>query len=390
MTRPRVLMVTGAYEPEISGAGKQCRELVRALHGQAQMTILTTAVDSSLPTAGAIDGVPLYRIRVDVTRWVSKLQAAVRLSVLFIRLQGRFDIVHLHGFSQKSLLLVVLAKLFRKKLVLKLTSVGHDDPLSIRRRGNVAFRCYAQADLFIGVSPRFEALYRASGLPRDKFSLIPNGVALERFRPRNSSEQRTLRQELGLPVDLTLILFVGFFSHEKCPDVLFEAWVRTQQDGFPATGLLFVGATHSPYYEIDARLTDDIREQAKRLAIEQRLIFVEQTHEIEKYYGAADLFVLPSIREGLPNALLEAMASGLPCIASKLTGVTDTMIEDGVNGLLIPPGDRGALERALQRLVQEPKCAQDMGRRARQTVEERYTMRRTASRCLEAYQQLVR
>ena len=176
-------MVTGAYYPEVSGAGLQCRELVRALRDRVTFTVLTTSTDSSLPAAGEVDGVPIYRVVVDVSRVGSKLAAALRLTSTFIRLRGQFDIVHLHGFSQKSLLLVLLAKLFRKKLVLKLTSVGHDDPLSMRRRRRMAFWCYSRADLYLGVSPRLQQLYQSSGLPRERFWLIPNGVDLERFRP---------------------------------------------------------------------------------------------------------------------------------------------------------------------------------------------------------------
>ncbi len=382
-------MVTGAYYPELSGAGLQCRELVRALQGRVKFTILTTSSQSSLPGTGEVDGVPVYRVVVDVSRVGSKLGTALRLASIFIRLRGRFDIVHLHGFSQKSLLLIVLARLFRKKLVLKLTSVGHDDPLSIRTRGRLAFWCYSWADLYLGVSPRLQELYQSSGLPRDRFWLIPNGVDLERFRPGDQAERRALRRELGLPEELPLILSVGFFSHEKRPDLLFEAWTQILVEDVPATGLVFVGATRSRYYEVDPGLARKIRAAAQHLGMEKHVIFVEVTHEIEKYYRAADVFVLPSSREGLSNALLEAMATGLPCVASKLQGVTDVVIDHGVNGLLVPPGDAVALEGALRFLLQDPTRAQELGRKARETVEERYSITQTAARCLEAYQRLI-
>lgn len=382
-------MVTGAYYPEVSGGGVQCREVVRALQGRAKFTILTTSADFSLPVAEEVDGVPVYRVGVDVSRVGSKLVAALRLASTFIRLRGQFDIVHLHGFSQKSLLLIMLTRLFRKKLVLKLTSVGHDDPLSIRTRGRLAFWCYSRADLFVGVSPRLQQLYCASGLPGEKFWLIPNGVDLGRFRPGDQRERQALRRELGLPEELTLILFVGFFSHEKRPDVLFKSWTRMVSGDLPSTGLVFVGATRSRYYEVDSGLAQNIRSEAQHLGVEKHVVFVEVTLEIEKYYRAANVFVLPSSREGLPNALLEGMATGLPCIASRIHGVTDVVIDHGVNGFLVPPGDVGALENALRSLLQDPTFAQELGSRARATVEEGYSIARTAGSYLEAYQRLA-
>ena len=380
-------MVTGAYYPEVSGAGLQCRELVRTLRDRVIFTVLTTSSDPSLPSRGDVDGVPVYRVAVDVGRFGSKLRAALCLASTFVRLRRQFDIVHLHGFSQKSLLLILLARLFRKKLVLKLTLLGEDDPLSIQTRGRLAFWCYSRTDLFLGVSPRLQQLYHFSGLPGEKFWLIPNGVDVERFRPGDQDERQVLRRELGLP-EGPLILFVGLFSYRKRPDLLLKAWTGMSGDGLSASGLVFVGGVHGNS-EVDPGLARKIQAEAQRLGVEKQVVLVEVTHEIEKYYRAADLFVLPSSQEGLPNALLEAMATGLPCVVSRLSGITDAVIDHGVNGLLVPPGEAMALEGALRSLLQDPTRAQELGRMARETVKEHYSIAQTAFRVLEAYECLA-
>lgn len=380
-------MVTGAYYPEISGGGLQCRELVRALQDRVKFTVLTTTADSSLPVEGEVDGTPVYRVMVDMKKFGSELGAALRLGAAFVRLRRRFDIVHLHGFSRKSLLLVLLARLFRKKLGLKLTLVGEDDPFSIRKRGHLAFWCYSRADFFFGVCPRLQQLYRSSGLSQKKFWLVPNGVDVERFRPVDREERVALRRELGLPEESPLILFVGIFSYRKCPHVLFEAW-RHLREARLSTGLVFVGAARFGSHEVAPDLARKIRDEVRALGAERHVVFVEKASAIEKYYRAADVFVLPSTREGLPNALLEAMAAGLPCVASRLEGVTDVLIDHGVNGLLFPPGDVAALEDALRFLMENPPRAWELGRRARETVGNRYSIARTADRCLEAYQRV--
>jgi glycosyltransferase involved in cell wall biosynthesis len=387
--RPGVLMVTGAYYPEMSGAGLQCRALVRQLGGQIEFTVLTTTTDPSLPWQDERDGVPVHRVLVDPRRAGSKLTAALRLTRVLLGNRGRFSIVHLHGFSQKTMLLVVLALVTGKRIAIKLTSVGHDDPASIRATGSLAYWCYSRAHRFFGVSPGIQALYEASGLPPDRFRLIPNGVDLERFRPASSEERRALRAGLGLPAEGPVILFVGFFSQEKCPDVLFDAWSRLATRGDRSSVLVFVGATRSSYYEVDERLAAAIRERASRLGLDTRLHFVEPTAEIEQYQRAADIFVLPSVREGLPNALLEAMACGTACVATRLPGVTDFLIDHQESGVLVAPRDTASLDAALARLIAEPERGREMGERARQRIERDFSLRATAQRYLAAYQEML-
>ncbi|MES1254938.1 MAG: glycosyltransferase family 4 protein, partial [Acidobacteriota bacterium] len=339
-TKPGVLMVTGAYFPERSGAGLQCRALVRQLRAEVDFTVLTTTTTRASAGEDGEDGVPIYRVFIDPASWRSKLAAAIGFVRVFARIRHRFAVVHFHGFSQKSILLVWLARAARKEIAVKLTSVGHDDPLSIRRRdGALAYRAFAQAAMFFAPSPRFLESYAAAGLPGDRCRLIPNGVDLSRFRPAAAGERQALRRGLDVPAGGPVVLCVGFFSQEKRPDRLFDAWAVLKRTVAPDAVLVFVGATVGPYYEVDESLAGAIRRRAAALDVAGSVLFVEATDEIERFYRAADIYVLPSVREGLPNALLEAMASGLACIATRLPGVTDAMIDDGRDGLLVPPDD---------------------------------------------------
>jgi glycosyltransferase involved in cell wall biosynthesis len=286
------------------------------------------------------------------------------------------------------MLAILLGLALDKRIAIKLTSVGHDDPLAMKARGSFAYWCYSRARIFFGVSPRFQVLYEGSGLPRERFRLIPNGVDLERFRSATVEERRALRGEIGLPVGARVTLFIGFFSREKCPDVLFEAWARSAPAD-PGSVLVFVGARHSTYYEIDRRMAEAVERRVVELGLAGRVVFVEATREIDKYQRAADVFVLPSVREGLPNALLEALACGTPCVATRLDGVTDVLIEDGVSGLLVPPRDEAALQSALERLAADPEGARAMGARGRERIARDYSASTMGRRYLAAYQELL-
>jgi glycosyltransferase involved in cell wall biosynthesis len=380
-----VLMITGAYFPELSGGGLQCKATIDALRSDQPFTVLTTSTDASLPEVGEVDGTPVFRVHVDVrSRW-SKIRAAWRFARVFLTQAPAVDIIHLHGFSQKSTLAIVLAKLLGKRVVLTLHTAGHDEPADVRARGRLAYWAYSRVDLFIAVSEPLAASVERAGITASRVWRGSNGLDTERFRPVADGEQPALRRQLGLPDAGPIILFVGFFSRDKGPQVAFDAWRSIARDAGSASSLVYVGATHSQYYEVDPTLARSIRETAERDGLIGRIVFVEETRIIEQYYRAADMFVFPSRREAFGMALVEAMASGLPCIASRIPGVTDTIVDDGRSGVLVEPHDAAALAAAMERTLCDRAFAAGLGAAARRAVESRFSIRQTAQRTRDAY-----
>ena len=388
MSTIRVLMVTGAYAPETSGASLQCRNLIRALNDRADFTVLTTSTDPSLPRQSIVEQTPVRRITVDPASRISKSRAARHIASSFLELSRAIDLVHLHGFSQKSVLIVALARALGKPIAIKLTSFGHDDPQSIQRNGRAMWWAYRQADRFIGVTPRFAEGFASAGLDRSRFVFIPNGVDLARFRPASAAERSELRHQLGIAGADPMVLFVGFFSREKNPDVLFEAWASLSERGLRST-LVLVGATTGSYYEIDPALAREIKARAVSRNLSDRLVFVEHTDQIERLHRAADVFALPTAREGLPNAMLEAMACGVPPVITRLEGVTDWIVTSGVNGELVAAVDSAAFAIALERLLVSAERRQALGTAARAHVEANFSLAATADRTLAVYQDLL-
>jgi len=170
---------------------------------------------------------------------------------------------------------------------------------------------------------------------------------------------------------------------------LFRAWTHVIERGLRAK-LVYVGATASPYFEIDQTLADEIRKGASALGRAGDVVFVPPTQTIERLYRAADVFALSSVREAHPVALLEAMACGLPSVASRIEGATDAILEDGVNGRLVEPDDEHAMAAALIDLLSDPRCAANLGQRARETIVARFDITQTAERWLEAYASVLR
>jgi glycosyltransferase involved in cell wall biosynthesis len=213
------------------------------------------------------------------------------------------------------------------------------------------------------------------GVPSGRIHLIPNGVDSDRFVPSTPAERQAARATLGLPLETVLVLYVGRLAPEKGVDTLLDAWAMVEAT--PDTNglaLVLVG---------DGPAAEQYRERAR--AELQHTWFLGRLDDVRPALQAADLLVLPSLSEGMSNAVLEAMAAGLPTVATRIDGLT-AQIEDGVTGLLVPPGDVDVLRGALLRLSLDPAYRSALGERARRVVERKYR----PEIVLEAYEDLYR
>jgi glycosyltransferase involved in cell wall biosynthesis len=380
-----VLALTGAYAPELSSGGLQVQAIERRLRGRVVMRVLTTAVDPQLPAHDSIDAVPVSRVPWRADGGARRLRGTAMMLRELIRLARRSQLIHVQGYSTKNILATAVAKALSRPLVMHLQTSKHDEPPTIKAQGALAWWAFSSADMYVAVSPGLRAAYLAAGLPAAAIREIPNGVDAERFAPADPPTRDRLRAQLGIAADRPVVLFVGVMSPDKRPDLLYEAWSRLAHD----STLVFVGASDPGLYELGDRLADKLRAAVQSAGLGSRVMFVPPTRRVEDYFRAADLFVMPSAREGLPIVLLEAMACGLPCVASRLPGSTDGIVEDGVNGRLVPSGDVAAMAAAIAAMLASPADAARMGHAARRTVEERYTIEAVAEQWLAAYRDVL-
>lgn len=388
---PRVLMVVGAYYPELAGGSLQCRTLVHALRGRVRFSILATTRERGLSPISEVDGVPVHRVFVDVQAPFTKVTGAIRMLTLSPSLAARHDIFHFHGFTEKMLLLLAAAKLSGRRTIEKMTSLGWDDPVALRSRpfGRALTAAQAGVDRLVAVSPAMRERCLLAGRPPRQIEDIPNGVDTVKFSPVDADGRAAARRRLGLPADPPIVTFVGFWSEEKGAEMLFDAWRAARlRTGVDAT-LVYVGSTGADHAEVNTRRVTAVRQIIAREGLADRVRFVDPTTEVSAYLQASDIFALPSAREGLPNALLEAMATGLPSIAASIPGVTDYVIEHEVNGWLVPPGDGEALSRVLALLLERPDERRRAGTCARATIQQRFAIDAVADRYCALYHDLM-
>jgi glycosyltransferase involved in cell wall biosynthesis len=186
-----------------------------------------------------------------------------------------------------------------------------------------------------------------------------HGVDVERFYPG----QDEVRAHLGIPHHVPVIGFVGRLTRDKGVPELIEAFEEVL-GSVPAARLLLLGC----FDESEDAITEELR---ARIEMDPRIVRTGFVDDTAKYYRAMDMMVLPTWREGFPNVVLEAAASGIPVITTLSTGSRDAVVPE-VTGLLIPAGYPEAITEAVLRLVRNPDVRHRMGRAARAWVIERF------------------
>jgi len=210
----------------------------------------------------------------------------------------------------------------------------------------------------------------------DQAVFLPNAVDTFRFRPAEEQERRTQRLQLAIPFE-HVILFVGRHVTRKGGDVLLRAFAKCGPSLPSSVGLVFLG---------DGDRKPDWRKLARSLGIGDQVMFFDSHRAPEPFYSAADAFVLPSLFEGMPNALLEAMASGLPCLASQIGGVTD-VLEDSFTGQLFPAGSVDALAAKLPGVLLPD--ARPIGSAMRTHVEAFHSVETISRQLIALYRKLI-
>lgn len=199
-------------------------------------------------------------------------------------------------------------------------------------------------------------LVSAVGVPASKVQHICNGVDTDRFRPGESTGNDSN--------DGVVIGSVTRFSEIKDPLNLVEAFIDVRQGGAEPT-LVMIG---------DGELYEPALTRLREAGLDGAAWLPGSRDDIPEQLRSMDIFVLGSLREGISNTVLEAMASGLPVVASR-TGGNPELIVDGINGMLVPPGDRSALASAIAAYLRDPRIRDSHGRESRVRAESRFSVK---------------
>jgi sugar transferase (PEP-CTERM/EpsH1 system associated) len=251
---------------------------------------------------------------------------------------------------------------------------GEHGTLDTRPR-TVAVQRWAwrRADVVLSVSSRLaERMAAQVGYPLDRIRVIRNGVDLDRFRVGSSAD---LRARLNLPADALVVGTIGRMVPVKDQRSLINAIALLREGGVDCSAVL-VG---------DGPLRGELQRYAAERGVESYVHFAGERHDVHEIIRAFDVFALVSISEGLSNTTMEAMASGIPVVATRVGGA-DELVVDGTTGRLVPPSSPTALADALKSLLQDERRRAAFGAAARERMEGEFGL----SRMISNYEQLYR
>ena len=232
-------------------------------------------------------------------------------------------------------------------------------------------------DIFIAMSEDIEEALLNDGFKKDSIIKISNWVDTNKFYPIETADKRSLRNKLGLKESIT-VFFVGRLVYRKGVDLLIKAW----ED---------VVVVHPSYTLLIAGIGEEqekLKNLCRDLGIEGNVLFLGHINNVEEYFKVIDLFVLPSLLEGMPNTLLEAMACRLPVIGTKIGGVVD-IIKDRGNGLIVTPGNVEELKDAILTLLENKYLSEAIAEKAYNTIREDYTIDKVLDKYVLLYKKVL-
>ncbi|MBX6362406.1 MAG: glycosyltransferase family 4 protein [Gemmatimonadetes bacterium] len=401
----RVCLATEAYYPIYAGGALRFARYAPGLRARGiRLEVLTAAprlfkaAMSGVPTADGrdglspfevIDSVPVHRVRLPAKGHLGRQFHLGRQLLRFCRRpDGPPDVVQL--LSAPATLLPALAGLRRSRIpvVVNITMFPNPSPSTLERVLRRALPApLNRADHVVVSSTLMGDQLRATGTTAP-ITVIPNGVDLDRFRPpADALERRRLRNALGLGDDELVLVYAGGVSPRKGMDLLLAAWARLAPSR-PELRLVIVG----PRKDLSDPGLGPFRDRLASLlaasGAADRVRFAGLVENVEDYLRAADIFVFTSRREGMPNALLEAMASGLPVVTTRFVTVP-TELGEPEKHYLLAELDAESLAGQLERLAEAPGLRAGLGRAAHEWVTATMALDRSLDLCAALYQELA-
>jgi glycosyltransferase involved in cell wall biosynthesis len=397
----KLCIFTETYFPVVGGGETQARLLAEGLSAlDYQVIVLTRRTDPSQKKMEKYAGVTVFRLppvgRQHWKKWGLLLAGFPAL----IGRRRQYQLILVSGFRVIGVAAVLAGHFLGKVCLLKADNNGEMSggffSGGLARRGwktgsfpislflkirNVLLR---RADAFVAVSSDIQnELIRQGVRPSRKIHRIPNSVDNFLFRPVSPSEKMEIREKLGIPGKTMLVIYTGRLVSYKGLPMLLRVWKRTREK-HPDAVLALVGGGSMDIHNCETEL----REYVRAGNFQESVFFAGEVRNVHAYLQASDIFVFPTEKEAFGVSLIEAMACGLPVIATSVGGLKD-ILEHGKNGWVVRAGDEDDLHQALHLMLSDPVLAESLGQAARQTVQERYSAQRVTRAYVDLFKKLL-
>ena len=416
MDNPRIYIAIATFHPLIGGAEKQALMQARCLRARGiEATVLTFHQERAWPKHEEIEGVPVIRVAGSVLHKRGQLPQPLQklFYLVAMMLMGwsvwqhrhHFDILHVYQLNIIALPTAFACWMAHKAMMVAIRCTGSETPLSthqsllagpldphlpclripgrfkpghdledLERLGKPIVRLTHTLLVHIHavalvLSSRMKSYAAAHNFLLPDMQLIPNGIDITQYHPQTdvpSNEEKA-----------HTVVCVARLSYEKGIDVLLQAW-RLVANMEPQAHLRIIG---------DGPLQSQLTDIAQALNISQSITFAGEQHDIPAQLSRGNLVVSASRWEGMPNAVLEAMACGIPCVATRVSGSED-IIQHEINGLLVEAGDYQAMAGAILTLLRDPDRTRIYGQAARRRIEQSYALDHITDMYVALYQHI--
>lgn len=369
------MMAIQSFRPTIGGAELQLERLLPYLAARGVRSEIVTRAVAGQPSRESIAGATIHRTRLAGESPPASVVYVAGSMSRILRQRADIDVVHAHGALSPATIALGARYLGVPSLVTVLGAGRRGDLARLVRKpgGRWRLRMLTHRAWFIALSDAVRHELVSTGVRGERVFVVPNGVDLRTYRPATAGERATLRARLGIPPDSFVGTFVGRLHPIKSIDTLLLAAADA-----PEVRLVLLG---------DGSERDRLSNLSQQLGLGDRVRFVGFTSRVPEFLRASDCFFLPSVGEGMSNALIEAMCCGLPCVASAAAGGVREMLGEG-RGLALPAGSVNAWSEAMTRLARDPGLRARLGDAASRFTRTTLSLESVADKMVDVYRVL--
>jgi len=368
----KVWMVTERYIPIWGGAENQLRQLIPHLvNNGVEVEVITRRWHVWMARKDVVDTIAVRRLGVPGTSVFSTIVFIASLLFHLLFASRNVQVFHSHGAVRIGALCALAARITGKKNVAKIATAGRIPQLAKSKIGRLIIKLFLQSDAIICMTDEIERELQEVSSSRDKLFRICNAVDCERFTAYPATCRQDFLRQHSVQEKSLLVVFCSRLVFRKGLDILLTAWPEVLKR-YPSMYLVVVGSGDDQQDSIESAMREKVASEEI-----QHVLFLGETPEPEKYLGVADIFVFPSRQEGFPNALMEALATGLPTVASRIGGVLP-MIDDGQNGLLFESDNAQDLAEKIYCLAGNDRLRRLLGEEARRVMRIKYSFEKIA------------
>jgi glycosyltransferase involved in cell wall biosynthesis len=379
----RIVFFAPESLPSFAGAGLNAHAFAMFLTKHAKkVTLCCLNYNNQLPKLENKGKLYVKRLPYYNKSAVHKLLSFPPLLKQYYLIIRQADIILIYsGYLIGFQFIICLAYLMRRKVIFRSTLIGGDDPESLLSKNFIIRQLnkfvLKRLNIYFAINPSFASQFKTTFQNKIKIVESYQGVDAGRFYPCKSEYRNQIREKIKLPPDNLIILSVGILLKKKGFHLVFPALAKLD---LPFKYIIAGDYLPSAYHKLSSlekKEMQTIHEEGMNI-LGENVKFVGPVSNIEDYYHASDIFLMPSLQEGTPNVLLEAMACGLPCVTSKLVGLAGNLTLHTINSLEFNKPE--ILSKLISDLAKDPEQMVRIGLNAAQTIAENCTFKKVASK----------